>query len=89
MKKFELLDKGNSSWLLTVTPTRVTIKIQSGESVDSPIYEFLLGIANSLEEETKSWRGSMLSSKDSITIYTNGKKEKKTFKIGDYREVES
>lgn len=30
MKSFEILDKGNARFVLTVTPDRVTIKLQAG-----------------------------------------------------------
>lgn len=32
MKEFEVVDKGNKRFVLTVTPTRVTIKLQDGSS---------------------------------------------------------
>jgi hypothetical protein len=32
MKKLEILDKGNTRFVLTVTPSRITIKLQEGSS---------------------------------------------------------
>lgn len=84
MKKFEVLDKGTTSWRLTVTPTRITIKIKSGENTDSDIYRALLNIANSLNDVDKTYRGKLSDTNLRIDMYNDSKSVMKLFYIKDY-----
>lgn len=51
MKKFEVLDKGNKRFVLTVTPYRVTIKLQENSSpgLCERVIRFLKWVANQPE----------------------------------------
>lgn len=84
MKIFEILDKGNSYWRLTVTPTRIAIKIKSGENIDSDIYRAFLNIANNLNDVDKAYRGKLSKNELRIDMYNDSKSVMKTFYIKDY-----
>lgn len=84
MKIFEILDKGNSYWRLTVTPTRIAIKIKSGENIESDIYRAFLNIANNLNDVDKAYRGKLSKNELRIDMYNDSKTVMKTFYIKDY-----
>ena len=61
MKTFEIVDKGNKRFVLTVTPNRVTIKLQEGSSEEDKLRVglFLAQVANQpeLSEPGVAFRG--------------------------------
>lgn len=61
MKTLEILDKGNAVYALTVTPSRLTIKLKAGASASevNRVTLFFKQVANSVQLQncTKSFRG--------------------------------
>jgi len=80
MKNLELLHKGNTNTMLTVTPSRITIKFKSGlsEAEESRVQTFLIKVAEELEETEFSMRGT-LQDTWRITMKSDGKAISKTF----------
>jgi len=82
MKEIEILDKGNTQFKLTVTPTRVTIKLKKDttEEFKTIAINFLTEVSNAPEMlyTDCSMRGKLdkqiESDKLSITMYSDNKK---------------
>ena len=85
-KSLEILADSRTSHRLTITPTRITIKHRIGalEKENAEILKFFLKIAEKMENVDKAYRGKMTSTNSSITLYTDSRKSKKTFKSNFY-----
>ena len=83
MKTIEILDKGNTTNKLTITTSRVTIKLQSGISKQESIrvIQFFTNIMGYFEHSGISYRGSVNISIDPmmITLCSDSKKSHFTF----------
>lgn len=84
MKTLELLHKGNTNTMLTVTRERITIKFKDGLSPEEEtrIQTFLTKVAAELEDEPKSMRGT-LQDTWRITMKSDGKTVSRTFSEAD------
>jgi hypothetical protein len=98
MKLRELFDKGNTTFKLTITPTRITIKLQKDISIELKL-RVLYFFDNIVKEDsmvncTQSFRGSFKLPKDKsikwqIQMSTNNPNTKHTitFKELDYENT--
>lgn len=82
MKTFEIIEKGNTRSRLTVTPTRVTIKLADNCDKER-VVGFLTEVANQLSDVTITMRGG-LEVRDnhplSIQMTTESKKDRRSFR---------
>lgn len=87
MKDFEILSKGNKKFKLTVTPTRVTIKLAEGSSPEaqSRVITFFEKVAEqpAMKDAEQSYRGTIQMPEFGswyIFMETNGKNATTTLK---------
>lgn len=85
MKTLELLHKGNTNTMMTVTTSRVSIKFKDGLSAEEEarIQTFLTKVAAALEDEPVSMRGT-LQDAWRITMKSDNKTVSKTFSEADF-----
>jgi hypothetical protein len=94
MKTLEIQDKGNSRFKLTITPTRVTIKLaqDSSETYRDRVVKFFNQVANlpQMLNIDKSFRG-VLNKKDiyfyEIVMYNDSKSEAFLFTQTDEENI--
>lgn len=92
-KIYEVLDKGNSKFKLTITPTRITIKLAEGSSKEEQkrVITFCQKVANqpAMKNCTQSYRGtvSYYAFKDIYQVQMNTD-NKKNSNVIQYNEDE-
>jgi hypothetical protein len=71
---------------LTVTPTRVTLKLPEGLCDRAWYADFALWVARQTEGVTKSWRGFFVMT-DSRLVLRSKSQEEMAFSMADYRQA--
>lgn len=80
-KQVEIIYSRNKINRISITPTRITLKLVEGPNHDTGIKEFFLGIAQDMEQSPRALRG-FLGRDNEVHLRDNQMRLIKVFKYG-------